>query len=195
MTLIANHFYTKVMDKKTLTLEASPDFIARLEDESSKLGMSISEFLQYRCEQTRSSDEIELEPFIEELNAAVLQAKVSLKSNLEEAYALLGELRHSNIEVPVNAQPISGKTDKESCRDRLCISIAGKGEDAIVIDVPYGELDGLTLSVNSDQARFLATALITAINRMEVRESLKLGPFASRSAMTAVNKLIHGLES
>ena len=71
----------------------SPDFKAFLSAEARREGISVAELVRTRCERRPTEEEAELAALTSELNTAVGEAKRALKDGLDEAQAVLGELR------------------------------------------------------------------------------------------------------
>ena len=76
-----------------VTLLTSPDFKAFLSAEAQREGVSVAELVRTRCERRPSEEETLLAALTSELNKAVGEAKRALKSGLDEAEAVLDELR------------------------------------------------------------------------------------------------------
>ena len=81
------------MKTERVTLLTSPDFKAFLSAEALREGVSVAELVRTRCERRPTDEEAILAMLTGELSKAVAQAKVSLKSGLDEAQAVLAELR------------------------------------------------------------------------------------------------------
>jgi hypothetical protein len=81
------------MKAERVTLLTSPDFKAFLNAEALREGVSVAELVLPRCERRPTEEEAILVALTGELNKAVLEAKKSLKSGLDEAQAVLAELR------------------------------------------------------------------------------------------------------
>jgi hypothetical protein len=81
------------MTTERVTLLTSPDFKAFLDAEAQREGVSVAELVRSRCERRPTEEEAVLAALTRELNKAVSEAKQALKSRLDEAQAVLGELR------------------------------------------------------------------------------------------------------
>jgi hypothetical protein len=81
------------MKTERVTLLTSPDFKAFLSAEATREGVSVAELVRSRCERRPTDEEAILAGLTRELNKAVLEAKKSLKSGLDEAQAVLAEIR------------------------------------------------------------------------------------------------------
>lgn len=81
------------MKTERVTLLTSPDFKAFLNAEARREGVSVAELVRKRCERRPSEEEAELAALTKELNKSVGEAKRALKDGLDEAQAVLGELR------------------------------------------------------------------------------------------------------
>jgi hypothetical protein len=81
------------MKTERVTLLTSPDFKAFLSAEAVREGVSVAELVRTRCERRPTDEEAILAGLTVELNKAVIEAKRSLKSGLDEAQSVLTELR------------------------------------------------------------------------------------------------------
>lgn len=81
------------MKTERITLLTSPDFKAFLSAEATREGVSVAELVRTRCERRPTDEEAILAELTSELNKAVIEAKRSLKSGLDEAQSVLAELR------------------------------------------------------------------------------------------------------
>ena len=81
------------MKTERITLLTSPDFKAFLSAEAIREGVSVAELVRTRCERRPTDEEAILVELTGELNKAVIEAKRSLKSGLDEAQSVLTELR------------------------------------------------------------------------------------------------------
>lgn len=81
------------MKTERITVLGSPEFKTFLAAEAKKEGISVSELVRRRCEQTPSEDEEALARMAEELHRAVTQAKASLEEGLTAVSKALGEPR------------------------------------------------------------------------------------------------------
>ena len=81
------------MKTERVTLLTSPDFKAFLNVEARREGVSVAELVRARCERRPSDEEAILVELTAELNKAVADAKKALKGGLDEAQAVLAELR------------------------------------------------------------------------------------------------------
>lgn len=90
------------MKTERVTLLTSPEFKAFLSAEATHEGVSVAELVRTRCERQPTDEEAILAGLTSELNKAVIEAKRSLKSGLDEAQAVLAELRakRGSDEVP-----------------------------------------------------------------------------------------------
>lgn len=81
------------MKTERVTLLTTPDFKAFLSSEATHEGVSVAELVRTRCERRPTDEESMLAELTKELRGAVEQAKASLRSGLDEAEAVLAELR------------------------------------------------------------------------------------------------------
>lgn len=81
------------MKTERVTLLTSPDFKAFLSAEAQREGVSVAELVRSRCERRPTEEEAVLAALTSELNKAVSEAKKALKGGLDEAQAVLAELR------------------------------------------------------------------------------------------------------
>jgi hypothetical protein len=81
------------MKTERVTLLTSPDFKAFLNAEARREGVSVAELVRTRCERRPTEEEAVLAGLTRELNQAVGEAKQALRSGLDEAAAVLAELR------------------------------------------------------------------------------------------------------
>ncbi len=88
------------MKTERVTLLTSPDFKAFLGAEAQREGISVAELVRTRCERRPTEEEAVLAALTAELQKAVADAKKSLRSGLDEAQAVLGELRASRSDAP-----------------------------------------------------------------------------------------------
>jgi hypothetical protein len=94
------------MKTERVTLLTSPDFKAFLNAEALREGVSVAELVRSRCERRPTEEEAILVALTGELNKAVLEAKKSLKSGLDEAQAVLAELRGQRQAVGARTAPV-----------------------------------------------------------------------------------------
>jgi hypothetical protein len=81
------------MKTERVTLLTSPDFKAFLNAEARREGVSVAELVRSRCARQPSDEEAVLAGLTGELKRAVGEAKRALRSGLDEAEAVLAELR------------------------------------------------------------------------------------------------------
>ena len=81
------------MKTARVTLLTSPAFKDFLSAEAQREGVSVAELIRSRCERRPTEDEAILAALTGELNKAVAESKHALKSGLDEAQAVLAELR------------------------------------------------------------------------------------------------------
>jgi len=81
------------MKTERVTLLTSPDFKTFLSAEAQREGISVAELVRTRCERRPTEEEAVLAALTHELNKAVSEAKRALKDGLDEAQAVLAELR------------------------------------------------------------------------------------------------------
>ena len=91
------------MKTERVTLLTSPDFKAFLNAEAHREGVSVAELVRTRCERRPTDEEAILAALTGELNKAVAEARKSLKSGLDEAQAVLAELRAKRVPAAVAA--------------------------------------------------------------------------------------------
>lgn len=89
-----------------VTLLTSPDFKAFLNAEAQREGVSVAELVRTRCERRPTEEEAILAGLTAELNKAVGEAKKELRSGLDEAQAVLAELRANRAEVLPGQEPV-----------------------------------------------------------------------------------------
>jgi hypothetical protein len=94
------------MKTERVTLLTSPDFKAFLNAEALREGVSVAELVRSRCERRPTDEEAILVALTGELNKAVREAKKSLKSGLDEAQAVLAELRGQRQAVAARTAPV-----------------------------------------------------------------------------------------
>ena len=101
------------MKTERVTLLTTPDFKAFLNSEAASEGVSVAELVRRRCECRPSEEENVLAELTNELRGAVKQAKASLQSGLDEAAAVLTELRStgrgSGAHANVTPRPVRRK--------------------------------------------------------------------------------------
>ncbi len=85
------------MKTERVTVLTSPDFKAFLGAEARREGVSVGELVRARCERRPSDEEADLAALTVRLREAVGAAKAALKDGLDEARAVLTELRGSNL--------------------------------------------------------------------------------------------------
>jgi hypothetical protein len=95
------------MKTERVTLLTSPDFKAFLNAEALREGVSVAELVRSRCERRPTEEEAILAALTDELNKAVREAKKSLKSGLDEAQAVLAELRGQRQAVAAKTAPVA----------------------------------------------------------------------------------------
>lgn len=95
------------MKTERVTLLTSPDFKAFLSAEALREGVSVAELVRSRCERRPTDEEAILAGLTGELNKAVVEAKKSLKSGLDEAQAVLAEIhaKRSAVVPPTTRMP------------------------------------------------------------------------------------------
>lgn len=81
------------MKTERVTLLTSPEFKAFLSAEARREGVSVAELVRTRCERRPTEEEAVLAGLTSELNRAVAEAKIVLRHGLDEAQAVLAELR------------------------------------------------------------------------------------------------------
>ena len=82
-----------IVKTERVTLLTSPDFKAFLSVEAKREGVSVAELVRTRCERRPTEEEAILAALTGELNKAIGEAKKALKGGLDEAQAVLAELR------------------------------------------------------------------------------------------------------
>jgi hypothetical protein len=97
------------MKTERVTLLTSPDFKAFLGAEAQREGVSVAELVRSRCERRPSEEEALLAGLTRELNKAVAEAKKSLKSGLDEAQAVLAELRGQPLAASAKEAPVPAR--------------------------------------------------------------------------------------
>jgi len=86
------------MKTERVTLLTSPDFKAFLGAEARREGVSVAELVRTRCESRLTEEEAVLAALTGDLNKAVGEARAALQSGLDEAQAVLAELRARRAE-------------------------------------------------------------------------------------------------
>jgi hypothetical protein len=81
------------MKSERVTLLTSPEFKTFLTAEAKREGISVAELVRTRCEGRPSEEDAVLASLTAELHRAVADAKRSLKGGLDEARAVLADLR------------------------------------------------------------------------------------------------------
>jgi hypothetical protein len=81
------------MKTERVTLLTSPEFKNFLTKEARREGVSVAELVRSRCEGRQGADQAMLETLTVELRGAVKQAKTALKRGLDEANAVMADLR------------------------------------------------------------------------------------------------------
>ncbi len=76
-----------------ITILSTPDFKAWLSAEAQKEGISLSELIRQRCQAKPTKDEEVLSTLVAQVTQATQKAKASLSQGLNEAEAVLAELR------------------------------------------------------------------------------------------------------
>jgi hypothetical protein len=99
----------QIMKTERITLLTTPEFKAFLTAEAARGGVSVAELVRVRCEQRPSTDEELLRHLAAELRTAVALAKKSLCSGLDEANAVLAELRTRRSQPAVPPSPRKAK--------------------------------------------------------------------------------------
>jgi hypothetical protein len=99
------------MKTERITLLTSPDFKAFLSAEAVREGVSVAELVRTRCERRPTEEEAILAGLTGELNKAVVEAKKALKSGLDEAQAVLSEIRARRAPAPV---PVVSRSRKSA---------------------------------------------------------------------------------
>ncbi len=81
------------MKTERVTLLTSPEFKSFLTKEARREGISVAELVRSRCEGRQGADQAMLMTLTAELRGAVKQAKAALKRGLDEANAVMADLR------------------------------------------------------------------------------------------------------
>jgi hypothetical protein len=81
------------MKTERVTLLTSPEFKNFLTKEARREGVSVAELVRSRCEGRQGADQAMLETLTTELRGAVKEAKTALKRGLDEANAVMADLR------------------------------------------------------------------------------------------------------
>ncbi len=89
------------MKTERVTLLTSPDFKAFLGAEARREGVSVAELVRRRCESRLTEEEALLAGLTRELNRAVGEAKAALKDGLDEARAVLSDLRAARADASI----------------------------------------------------------------------------------------------
>lgn len=98
------------MKTERVTILTSPEFKSFLTKEAHNEGVSVAELVRSRCEGRQGADQAMLEMLTAELRGAVKQAKASLKHGLDEANAVMAELRATQVKAPPSVS--QGKSRK-----------------------------------------------------------------------------------
>ncbi|MBN8509676.1 MAG: hypothetical protein J0L57_13835 [Burkholderiales bacterium] len=88
------------MKTERVTLLTTADFKAFLGAEAQREGVSVAELVRSRCERRPSEEELLLASLTDRLNRSVADARRSLKEGLDEAEAVLRELRARPLPAP-----------------------------------------------------------------------------------------------
>ncbi len=88
-----------------VTLLTTPDFKAFLNAEAQREGVSVAELVRTRCERRPSEEETVVAGLTAELHKAVGEAKKALRSGLDDAQAVLAELRAKRAEALPDQEP------------------------------------------------------------------------------------------
>jgi len=91
------------MKTERVTLLTTADFKAFLGAEAQREGVSVAELVRSRCERRPSEEELLLASLTGRLNRSVADARRSLKEGLDEAGAVLRELRARSLPAPAPA--------------------------------------------------------------------------------------------
>lgn len=81
------------MKTERVTLLTSPEFKSFLTKEARSEGVSVAELVRSRCEGRQGADQAMLATLTAELRGAMKQAKAALKRGLDEANAVMADLR------------------------------------------------------------------------------------------------------
>ena len=81
------------MKTERVTLLTSPEFKSFLTKEARREGVSVAELVRSRCEGRQGADQAMLMILTAELRGAMKQAKTALKRGLDEANAVMADLR------------------------------------------------------------------------------------------------------
>lgn len=81
------------MKTERVTLLTSPEFKSFLTKEARREGVSVAELVRSRCEGRQGADQAMLVTLTAELRGTVRQAKATLKRGLDEANAVMADLR------------------------------------------------------------------------------------------------------
>lgn len=80
-----------------ITFLASPDFKEWLKKEAKKTGISISELIRLRCQNSPSAEELLIVQMAVEVKKAVQRASTSLDKGLRDAEVLLKEIQRGKV--------------------------------------------------------------------------------------------------
>jgi hypothetical protein len=105
------------MKTARVTLLTSPAFKDFLHAEAQREGVSVAELIRSRCERRPTEEEAILAALTGELHKAVAESKQALKSGLDEAQAVLTELRAKRTVDGVLA-PVRARRNREAGRAR-----------------------------------------------------------------------------
>ncbi len=82
-----------------ITVLTTPDFKAYLHEEAAREGISVSELIRVRCAQPNqpavNEDEQLLQAMVEQVKEATHRAQYALDKGLQDAEAVLNELKHA----------------------------------------------------------------------------------------------------
>ncbi len=93
------------MKTERVTLLTSPEFKRFLHVEAEREGISVAELVRRRCEQRPTEEDAMLAALASELRQAVSEAKKSIKEGLDEAQAVLAQLRGVRESAPAALSP------------------------------------------------------------------------------------------
>jgi hypothetical protein len=83
-----------------VTLLATKEFKAFLNKEARRQKVSVSQLVRTRCEQKPTSDEAFLASLTSEVTKSLAEAQTSLKEGVDQAQAVLAELRSKRVGKP-----------------------------------------------------------------------------------------------
>ena len=108
------------MKTERVTLLTSPDFKAFLSAEARREGVSVAELVRTRCQRLPTDEEAVLVALTGKLKKSIGEAKKALDGGLDEAQAVLAELRAKRFAAPLAAAPARRSRRVTGAARRAC---------------------------------------------------------------------------